>query len=105
MNGIEKSTIFTGLVKKNILHENSKTKCLKKVHMFVGEKAEYRPSSFPIDEEEDRLLHSVRNDDVMVLTKSPLPHVHNIRDGLEGRKLVNFLQNLVKNGAIFAYVT
>jgi hypothetical protein len=53
--------------------------------MFVDMEAQYMPRSYPLDEEEYRLLNTVRNDDVLVLTKNPLPNAHNIREGLQGR--------------------
>jgi hypothetical protein len=72
--------------------------------MFVGSHAEYMPKSYQVDDEENRLLNSVRNDDVIILTKYPFPN-QNFREGLEGQKLINFLKCLEKNGAIVAYVT
>lgn len=74
------------------------------LHLFVTREPEYKPKGYEMPDDEYKLLNSVRNDDVMVLTKNKLPDVKNIRAGLEGEKLIKFLQNLGKNGAAFAYV-
>jgi hypothetical protein len=72
--------------------------------MFVGGNSGYKPKDYQLGVEEYRILNSVRNDDVIVLTKYPNPNSHFLRNGLEGRKMIDFIQNLGKEGAIFAYV-
>ena len=74
------------------------------LHLFVTREPEYKPKGYEMPDDEYKLLNSVRNDVVRVLTKNKLPDVKNIRAGLEGEKLIKFLQNLGKNGAAFAYV-
>jgi hypothetical protein len=56
--------------------------------------------SSKIDDWEFKLINSIQRDDVLLLSKKEVNF-----EKLDGKKLGQFIQNLVGNGAILAYVT
>ena len=70
------------------------------MHLFFGEEAKYINRNQEINENEVKCLNSVKNDDVLVLSKKRLDWEY-----LDGHNLANFLQEICEDGAIVAYVT